>query len=133
MAQNDALRIIFKKSLLDKVKVEELRDRAGVQSIFERHKILMERYYERAIISENPLLKRLFDNYKKFKKRNFIDEKLAIKNGDIVCLETLSLIRSHNKLCLSKNEKYLTTLCGATKVVKDFILDNYTVGGDGIT
>lgn len=52
VAQNDALRIIFKKSLLDKVKVEELRDRAGVQSIFERHKILMERYYERAIISE---------------------------------------------------------------------------------
>jgi hypothetical protein len=50
----------------------------------------MERYYERAIISENPLLKRLFDNYKKFKKRNFIDEKLAIKNGDTVFRNPLS-------------------------------------------
>ena len=66
--QNDALRIIYKKTVLDHVKVEDMRKWAGVSSIAERHEELLTRYYERAIMSENPLLKKLFENYKKINK-----------------------------------------------------------------
>ena len=42
--QNNALRIIFKKSLLDHVSVEELREMANIESIEVRHQKLLDRY-----------------------------------------------------------------------------------------
>jgi hypothetical protein len=47
--QNNALRIILKISLLDKVRCKDLRAKAGVKSISERHEKLMRDYYERAL------------------------------------------------------------------------------------
>ena len=131
--QNNALRIIFKKTLMDKVSVEELREKAGITTIKDRHVKLMNEYYERALISQNPLIDSLFVRYKKFKSREFISEELAIET-DIVNLDQLSLIRSHNKLSLIKKEIYPTTLCNASPIFRELILDNYVVGGNsGIT
>ena len=63
--QNDALRIVFKRFIMDHVRVEDLSKWAGVTSVEDRHKELLLRYYERTIMSDNPLLKKLFENYKK--------------------------------------------------------------------
>jgi hypothetical protein len=68
--QNSALRIIFKVSLIDHVRVDKLRNRAGVTSISLRHSELLERYYERCMISSNPLINSLFD-IQGFKKKRF--------------------------------------------------------------
>ena len=131
--QNDALRIVFKRSVMDHVRVEDLRKWAGVTSIEDRHKELLLRYYERAIISDNPLLKKLFVNYKKFKERSFLNPDLAVNAAGVVNLETLEFIRNHNRAELKKTEKYGTTLCGANDIIKEFILDDYAVGGRGLS
>ena len=67
--QNDALRIIFKNSKMGHVKVEDLRSMPRVTTIEERREDLFERYFERAIISNNPLMKLMFIKYDNFKKR----------------------------------------------------------------
>ena len=76
---------------------------ARVSSIEERHALLLDRYYENAIISENPLIKDLFFGYKNFKRRNFINENLAVNEAGIVNSEALDLITSHH------NNIYLIT------------------------
>ena len=62
--QNDSLRVIFKKTVLDHVQIEDLREWAGVESIKDRHQSLLTSYYERALISANPLMKLMFEKYK---------------------------------------------------------------------
>ena len=42
--QNDALRIIFKKNIMDHIKVDDLRKWANVDSIHNRHKDLLNRF-----------------------------------------------------------------------------------------
>ena len=127
--QNNALIIILNIKLSDEVSIENLRVMAGVSSIEERHTMLLDRYYENAIISENPLIKDLFMGYKKFKRRNFINENLAVNEAGIVNSEALDLIRQHNIKCINSKELYPTTLCRANKIIKDLITDNYIVGG----
>ncbi len=61
--QKDALRIIFKRTVLDHVEAEDLRKWAGFSSTEVRHAGLLTRYYERAIMSKSPPLKKLFENY----------------------------------------------------------------------
>ena len=129
--QNDALRIIYKKTVLDHVKVEDMRKWADVSSIAKRHEELLTRYYERAIMSENPLLKKLFENYKKFKERKALNINLAVDSMGVVDLETLKFIRAHNTKILTEKEVHPTTLCGASVIIRDFLLDDYTVGGTG--
>ena len=118
--QNNSLRVILKKRLLDKVSAVELRKMADVETIEKRHEHLMEEYFERALITRNPLLDKMFVKYKNFKSREWINENLA---GN--CTETLELIKKHNKLSFNKTEKYPTSLCASTKIVKEFILDNF--------
>ena len=125
--QNNALRIIFKKRLLDKVPVRELREKAGLTTIQIRHENLMLEYYERAIVSDNPLIKSLFKNYASFKTRNYIRESLARNNQGSVVAETLKLIKNHNKLCQKDEECYPTALCQAPIIIKQMILDLYSV------
>ena len=67
--------------------------------------------------------------YKKFKRRNFINENLAVNEAGIVNSEALDLIRQHNIKCINSKELYPTTLCRANKIIKDLITDNYIVGG----
>ena len=125
--QNNSLRIIFKKGLLDKIPTAELRNKAGITTIEERHRKLMLDYYERALTSGNPLILDVFESFKKFKKRNFISEELAINEHEIVNLETLSLIRTHNLMSLKEVEIYPTTLCQASKIF-EAIGCSYEVG-----
>ena len=122
--QNNALRIILKISLLDKVRCEDLRIKAGVKSISERHKKLMRDYYERALITNNPLISDLFEKYKEFKMRNHISPLLAM-DGSIENLETLNLIKKHNALCLKDVEAWPTTFCLSPQIIKNLILDSY--------
>ena len=122
--QNNALRIIFKKSLLDKVRNTTLREMAGVKKIEERHHDLMRDYYERALITENPLVDKMFTNYRIFKNRFNINENLATVGG-ITQGETLELIKKHNRLSRKNKETYPTTICKAEKIVVDLILDTY--------
>lgn len=126
--QNNSLRIIFKISIFDYISVEELRERANVTSINQRHENLLNDYYERALVTHNPLLNELFTGYKKFKMRSALREQLAIDESGEVNLECLDLIRHHNSIQPSKEETYPTTLCKANKIIKDLILDNYGQG-----
>jgi hypothetical protein len=127
--QNNALRIILKISLSDEVLIIRLRELANVSSIEERHAMLLNRYYESALISENPLIRDLIVDYKRFKRRNFINESLALKQDGMVSIETLELIRAHNIRSINSNETYPTTLCRANKAIRDLITDNYEVDG----
>ena len=61
--QNNALRIIYKRSIMDHVEVESLRDWAGVKQIKVRLNELLNSYYEKALTSHNPLLIKLFEEY----------------------------------------------------------------------
>ena len=127
--QNNALRIILNIKLSDEVSIEKLRERVNISSIEERHTMLLDRYYENALTTENPLIKDLFKGYKKFKRRDFINEDLAINNDGIINIETLELIRLHNIKSINSCELYPTTLCRANKTIKDLIIDNYIVDG----
>ncbi len=69
---------------------------------------------------------------KKFKRRNFISESLALNSDGIINLETLELIRKHNIKSINSKEIYPTTLCKANKIIRDFITENYLVD-DAIT
>ena len=62
--QNNALRVIHKKGLLDKIPSDVLREKSQVDTVETRHKHLLESYYEKAIVSGNPLIKKVFDGYK---------------------------------------------------------------------
>ena len=49
--QNNALRVIHKKGLLDKIPSDVLREKSQVDTVETRHKHLLESYYEKAIVS----------------------------------------------------------------------------------
>ena len=89
--QNNALRVIQKKSLLDKIQSETLREKSQVDTIETRHKRLLEDYYEKALVSGNPLIKKVFEGYKAFNTREWISESLA-KEGGQINEEVLTLI-----------------------------------------
>ena len=61
-------------------------------SIEHRHTMLMDRYYESALTSGNPLIAEVFEDYKKFKRRKFIREELPLSEHCIVNLETLGIL-----------------------------------------
>jgi hypothetical protein len=50
--QNESLRIIFKKSLLDHVSCEDLRSCADITTLAERHEELLTDYYEKVLIKK---------------------------------------------------------------------------------
>ena len=125
--QNNALRVIFKKTLLDKIPCDELRKKAGVTTVRERHNKLMTDYYERALVTHNPLIKRVFNNYKEFKEREFIDESLADRTVTHDREALIDLIKRHNHISIKKQEIHPTTLCCAKSTVRQMILDNYGI------
>jgi hypothetical protein len=127
--QNNAFRIIFNIKLSDEVSIERLREMANVSSIEDRHTMLLDRYYENALLTDNPLLKDLFLGYKSFKRRNVINEHLAVNADGSVNIETFELIRLHNIKSINSKELYPTTLCIANKIIRDLITDNYVVNG----
>ena len=91
--------------------------------------MLMDRYYESALTSANPLVAEVFEGYKKFKRRKFLNEGLAWNDHGSIDIGTLDLIRQHNKICINEKETYPTNLCKANKAIRDLILDNFEVDG----
>ena len=77
--QSDALRIIFKKTIMDKVSIDDLRKISGVTSIEKRHVELMEWFYGRAFVSNNPLIMLMFEKYKRLRKRSYFDQNIVVK------------------------------------------------------
>ena len=128
--QNTALRVIFKKSLLDKVSAEQLREWAEIESIYERHENLLNDYYGKVIIKGNSLLEDLFESFKNFKRRNLLDEKVAVGPTGDVDLEKLAQIRDQNWVFLN-NEIHQTTLCRAKWVIKEFLIGRFGYGPVG--
>lgn len=128
--QNESLRIIFKKSLLDHVSCEDLRSWADITSIAKRHEELLTDYYEKVLIKKNPLITELFEKYRSFKLRKIINEELAVNGNGIVDLIKLDLIRKTNISFLAK-ETHSTTLCGAKSFIKDFLIDRMGPGPIG--
>jgi hypothetical protein len=61
--QNNALRIILKKRLLDKVPIIKLREMANVGSIKDRLNRLLNNYYDQILLSNNPLIMECFEEY----------------------------------------------------------------------
>ena len=129
--QNDALRVIFKKTLMDKITVDQLREWGKIDSVEARHEKLMSDYYEKALLSKNPLLEELFFNYKLFKRRNLIREGLSIKQDGTVDLETLDLIKRTNLNFLAQ-EKHKTIICSAQGFIKNFLIDIGELGSIGM-
>jgi hypothetical protein len=123
--QNNALRIIFKIKRTDHISIETLLDRAGISTIRDRHNQLLLNYYEKAIVSGNELMKTLFTNYNKFKRRGFALEGSAVREDESVDLDHLAKIRDYNKMLLSKDEMYPTTLCCAPVIIRSMILDAF--------
>jgi exonuclease III len=128
--QNNALRVIYKKSLLDHISAQTLRDWAQIDSVKSRHNILLNNYYEKCLISNNPLIKELFENYKNFKNRKIFREGLAIGEDGSIDLVKLDLIRRVNIEALN-NEVHPTTLCKSSLIIKEFLIDSYGLGPIG--
>jgi hypothetical protein len=82
-------------------------------------------YYEKAIVSGNELMKTMFINYNKFKRRGFALESSAVRADESVDLDHLAKIRDYNKMLLSKDELHPTTLCCAPFIVRSMILDAF--------
>ena len=112
---------------MDHVKIETLREWAGVESIRERHHKLLNVYYERALISNNPLINKLFKSYHTFKRRNFLNETLAVGPVRSLNLAVLEMIRRNNVEEINRVEMYPTTLCRANKTIRE----NYSIGPVG--
>ena len=70
--QNNSLRIIFRLQR-DEISNEELRSKANIESIKVRSKHLLERYFDKAKFTENPLVEMLLKDYDYFKRRKLID------------------------------------------------------------
>ena len=84
----------------------------------------------KALITDNPLIKKAFENFKDFKTRSWIPESLAPENST-EREGVLNLIKAHNKVCLKKQELYPTTLCQANPIIIELILDKYDLVSGG--
>jgi exonuclease III len=105
--QCNALRIIFKKSLNDRIKNEDLRAMANVESIKERLQKLSDKYFEKAICTFNPMIDEIIEDYGKFRNRNHKNPSLAMGNPNI-----LNIIEKHNFDQIETKEKVATIMCG---------------------
>ena len=110
--QNEALRVIFKISILDHIIIEEILSRAKISTIESRHGELLSEYYEKCLIKRNPLIESLFESYLAFKRRFLLNENLAIDDRGNVDMVKLNLIRKTNSGFLEK-VTHATILCGA--------------------
>ena len=128
--QNDALRVIYKKSLLDQISIQTLREWAQIESVESRHESLLNNYYEKCLVSNNPLIKDLFEKYNVFKNRKVFHEELAVGDDGTIDLEKLDLIHKINIDFLNK-EVHPTTLCNSRRIVKEFLIDSYRYGPIG--
>ena len=103
--QNNALRVVFRVSQADKISIEALLACAGIQTMEDRLKTLLEKYFLRAEATQNPLIDELYKEYDEFRKRDIIDTGLA-ENQD-----TMDDILLLNTITRGTKEKIPTILC----------------------
>ena len=125
VVQNNALRTIFKINRAEHFPIEELRRLANVSSIYERHTQLLQRYYGQAILTSNPLVLKMFDEYRTFKHRKCEDPSIATFNG-VTNQWFLNDIVEANKRLPYERERYPTLLCRANRIIRNFIYDDFS-------
>ena len=76
--QNNALRTILKKSKLTKTRVTMLHTEANIETLDERFLKLRRRYIQKAIISNNPVIVELIDEFKNFKGVRILTKKTLL-------------------------------------------------------
>ena len=84
--QNNTLRIIF-KTTWETTSTSELRQRVKVCSIEDRLNILNEKYFENALLTSNPLVQILIENYLTFRdniNRNSLAAKTILCHHDSI-------------------------------------------------
>jgi hypothetical protein len=117
--QNNSLRAIFQKHWEEKIPIEQLREKAGIESVEERLKKLNERFFEKAMCAGNPFMEQLIDDYLEFRNRKKINPNKAIDD------ERLRLdIENYNKDQENTKEEHPTMLC-KIEAVKDMRSDTY--------
>ena len=80
----------------------------------------------------NPLVNKLFESFvETFKRRNFLNENLAVGPDRSVNLAVLEMIRRNNAEEINRVEMYPITLCRTNKTIRDLITDNYSAGPVG--
>ena len=123
--QNNALRIIFKiNQQNDHVTNESLRALANVETIKDRHTRLMNNYLINAINTGNPLLLRVFEEYRLFKEINedMIDIHLAYNIDGTINYEVACDFLNNNKAVRRRKSSFPTILCYASDHIKNLIL-----------
>ena len=111
--QNDALRIVLKVNKMDKVSIPKLYERAGVVSIENRMKILMSKYFDKAYITNNPMVNRLLTEFDTFKDRNH--KTPGTEDSPVI----IANIMVANELNRQKKENIETILCGYEANITD--------------
>ena len=71
--QYEAIGIILRKSVLDKISATNLREQVGLDSVEDRLNEITRRYLEKALANMNPLIDQMHDDYLDFKNRNLIN------------------------------------------------------------
>ena len=56
--QNEAIRIILRKSVLDKISASSLREQVGLSSVEDQLNEITRRYLEKALANMNPLIEK---------------------------------------------------------------------------
>ena len=74
----------------------------------------------------------IFEKYKRFRKRSYFDQNVAVNKNGEVDLYMLDFVRNHNKDISLQRETHPTTLGGASKIIKEFIFDDFTVGSGDV-
>ena len=70
---NDAMRIILRKTTMDKIPIEVLCEQTGLDSIEERLGELTNFFLEKATTSGNPLIDQLMDDYLDYRNRSLVN------------------------------------------------------------
>jgi hypothetical protein len=86
--QNNALRAIYQESWEDMREVgnrpEDLREKSKIQTIENRLKQLNERYIEKALLTRNPFVDEMIEDYLTFRARTKIDPKKALNDQQLI-------------------------------------------------
>ena len=76
--QNSALRIILRKPIMTKIRINDLHSEASLVKIKERFETLRTRYIEKAIKNENLMILQLVEEYKNFKAGRDLEYKTLL-------------------------------------------------------
>jgi hypothetical protein len=104
--QNNCLRAIYKINPLDHITNESLREKSSLCTIEDRLKALANRYLNKAVNTQNPLVNDMIDNYCAFRNRFHLNPSIADSES------MLNDILAHNREKEEKKEKISTIFCG---------------------